>query len=321
MDTLWLQNSVSRQFLMNAVATISEQLITINNVVNGLVSDSDTTIADNSPTNTLTNRSNENLYTKKLNNSIRRNVACSHRHDFSGSPDNYLYQQKSVECEPQFEPQPTHHRQQQVLHRLQSPNCSANAIKNIKAIGNIVNLDIEKSGTISTYDCDSNYSTTNATTTITCHSNYVSVNNSWDEHNVKNDKCNNNNDNKKSEHKHSTRTPSAPASLRTGSNRNEYHLYRINIDSEIPANITPTSAKNVFYAQFDKHAQINRSKWWKNLVIVICYLFLLSSSLRICSANKHEGNFHCFTLLIFPFQFLRFDPVLCYLCTFGGKYV
>ncbi|XP_031633309.1 uncharacterized protein LOC116347051 isoform X3 [Contarinia nasturtii] len=309
MDILWLQNSVSRQYLVNAVTTLSEQLITINNVVNDLVSGGmpDTT---NSPTN---HRCNETLYSKKLINSIRGNVACTHKHGFSADTDNYLYQ--TTECAHesslQFESQPQqkimHHWQQQhrspkrVTNRTITKTTTTTAasttktvtIKNIKAIGNIVNLDIEKCGTISTYDCDSNY-TTNATTptktTTTLHSNYGT------EHNVKNNNCNYNNTNKRSTYNGSSRTTSDPtswsSSSSSSSNTNSCrkprcHSNRISIDSPM-VNIAPISAKTVFHAQFDKHAQTNRSQWWKNLVIVICYLFLLSSSLRLCSANKHE---------------------------------
>lgn len=311
MDILWLQNSVSRQFLVNAVATISEQLITINNVVNDLVSGNDATITNSdSATNTPINRSNETLFTKKLINSIRGSVACTHRHGFSGDTDNYLYQQtNSAESKSHLEPQSSaHYQQQSLLQRHQSSNSTtARTIKNIKAIGNIVNLDIEKSGTISTYDCDSNY-TTNATETITFHSNYGSVNNFWSEHNVKNDKCNYNNynDNKKNKHNRNTSTTSASTlSSGSGTNHNDCHLNRLNIDSAMK--IAPISANTRFNVHFDQHAQISRNQWWKNLVIVICYLFLLSSSLRICSANKHEGNFSLFILCqIFFYFFFNF---------------
>ncbi|XP_055321818.1 uncharacterized protein LOC129577954 isoform X3 [Sitodiplosis mosellana] len=283
MDILWLQNTVSRQFLVNTVTTLSEQLITINNVVTGLVSGGiNATVTKDDATNTPTKRSNETLFTQKLINSIRGNVACTHRHGFSGDTDNYLYQQKSAQSQSSVVGTLFHPPQHQHWHPL--PKCTARTIKNIKAIGNIVNLDIEKSGTISTYDCDSNYTTTNATrTTITCHSNYGTVNNNVRaEHNVKNDKCNynnnNNNDNNKSnEQNRSTSTTSVPTSSR---------LNRINIDS--PIDIAPISTKPAFYVQFEKRAQRSQNQWWKNLVIVICYLFLLSSSLRICSANKHD---------------------------------
>lgn len=337
MDILWLQNSVSRQYFVNAVTTLSEQLITINNVVNDLVSDGISAIVtENDPTNTPTNhRSNETLYSKKLINSIRENVACTHKHGFSGDTDNYLYQ--PTEC--------AHESSLQILHRWQqhrlSPKCMTKrpvtiatvssttatttataSIKNIKAIGNIVNLDIEKSGTISTYDCDSNY-TTNATTptkNTTLHSNYGSDSNFGIKHNVKNDKCNYNNTNKRSKSKGSSRTTSttAPTSSSTSwsssttslsSNTDSCrkprcHSNSISIDSPM-VKIAPISAKTVFHAQFDKYAHTNRSQWWKNLVyVVICYLFLLSSSLRVCSANKHEGNFP-FAAFNFNFKIFR----------------
>lgn len=292
---------------MNAVETLSEQLITINNVVKGLVSggDATATITDSEKITTSTNRSNETLFTKKLINSIRENVACAHRHGFASDTDNYLYQQKRAQTQTQTQSQfhsefqsqqhcPQQQQQQQLLQRHPSPMSTARTIKNIKAIGNIVNLDIEQSGTISTYDCDSNYTTTTNTTTtttatktITFHSNYVPVNNFWAQHNVKNDKCNYNYN--KNNEMSSTKATSAQTS-KPHSISNSSHLNRINIDSS--TNIAAISTKTVFHTQFDKHAQTNRSQWWKNLVIVICYLFLLSSSLRICSANKHEGNFN-----------------------------
>lgn len=297
MDIFWLENSVSRQFLMNAVATLSEQLITINNVVNGFVSSGDAataaaaTITDSAKLNTPTNRSNETLFTKKLINSIRGNVACAHRHGFGSNAENYLYQPNCAQTESQFESEMQPHQlHQQLLQRHPSPmGTTATTIKNIKAIGNIVNLDIEQSGTISTYDCDSNYTTTTATKTVTVHSNYGPVKHFRAQHNVKNDKCNYNTNNNNNDKRSSTRATSAQTSKPDSNGGDSSHLNRINIDS--PMNIAAISTKNVFHAQFDKHAQSNRNQWWKNLVIVICYLFLLSSSLRICSANKHEGNF------------------------------
>lgn len=284
MDIIWLTNSVSRQFLVNAVATISEQQFTINNnVVNDLVS-------KNGTTNSPTNRSNENLYTKKLINSIRGNVACAHRNGFCGDTDNYLYQPNSDPTQLQLKPQPQQQIQQQsMLQRYQLPNIVARTI-NFNAMGNTVNLDIENSGTVSTYDCDSN----NATKTITSHSDYGSTNNFLTEHNVKNDNCNynenNTNTNKRSIYNGSTNTISAPITSNTDLCHKHSHSNRISCDS--PMNIAQISAKTVFPAQFDNYAKTNRNhnQWWKNLVIVICYLFLLSSSLRICSANKHEGN-------------------------------
>lgn len=322
MDILWLQNSVSRQFLANAIATLSEQLITINNVVNGLVSDDSGTVA--TKTDTPINRSNETIFTKKLINSIRGNVACAHRrHDFIGDTDNYQYQSRSVAqsqsqsqlqqqqqhqhhhlYEQQQQPQHHHQHHQQSLQRHPSLSISTRTMNDIKAIGVIVNLDIEKCGTISTYDCDSNYNST-ATATYTIHSHCDGVNKCSAQHDVKSDHCNYTN--KRIEnHKRSTRTTSTSTTSASNlsidsilnSNSNEHkndgnasYSNRLNIDS--PINIAPISATNKaeIQTQFDKHTQISRNQWWKKLVIVICYLFLLSSSLRICSANKHEGNF------------------------------
>lgn len=308
MDILWLPNTVSMQSLVNAVTTLSEQLITISNVVTDLIlngDDATVTIEPDDATNTPTNRCNETLFTQNLINSIRGNVAYTrrHRHDFSGDTGNYPYRHKCAqspivvvlsESLPSLPLSTQQHHQQ----GHSSPKSTTRTMKNTKAIGNIVNLDIEKCGTISTYDCDSNYTTTNATaatkrtrTTITCHSNYGSVNNVRTEHSVKNDKCNyynnkekHDNNNKWNKQNHSSTTTTSPTSTSSRSNR-------INIDSPV-MNIASISAKPVHHTRFEKRTQCSQNQWWKNLVIVICYLFLLSSSLRICSANKHDGNFH-----------------------------
>lgn len=413
MDILWLQNSVSRHFLANAIATLSEQLITINNVVNGFEctddnasggdddddegSDDDhTAIAIHTKcdptTNTPINRSNETkmLTNCVLINSIRGNVACAHRYRFNGegidgsdcgcgngtnnhqstspstlrkqytqSQHQYHEQKQQQQQQPQS-PQQQHQPFPQLS--LSSSHLAWTTKEDINAIGVSVNLDMKKSGTISTYDCDSNYNNTTATattnTTYTFHSNYGPsiINKFWAQHDVKNDNCNyinnnynNNNDNGNDNSRNNqtsnyskTSTPTSTATAIDGNsmpsndgsgsssssndksssncgsrNNNSNNFFdRLNIDSSsfnqtMPSFETQTKASIHAQPQYDKHASQNssRNQWWKQLVIVICYLFLLSSSLRICSANKHEGNFWS---LIFFSRFVSF----CVLCFF-----
>lgn len=292
MDILWLPNTVSRQFFVNAVATITDQLITINNLVNGVVlGGGDTaTTTESDPTNAPTNRSNETLFTKHLINSIRENIGCTHRYGFNGDTDTHLYQPTNQEPPPQYR-----HQHRSSVQRLQSPKSTTRTIEDIKAI---VKLDIEKSGTISMYDCDSNYTAAATTASNILHSNLAAVNDISAPDNVKSDNCNYNKRHRRTGSQRTRTASSAPVLSTddsTDSTCNTSHLNRVNIDS--PINISPISGNTVFHAQFDKHAQLNRGHWWKNLVLVICYLFLLSSSLRICSANKHEGN--CHDLLIY----------------------
>lgn len=319
MDILWLQNTVSRQFIVNAVTTLSEQLITISNVLTDLVLYGDNaTVTIEQDNNTPTNRCNETLFTQNLINSIRGNVAYTHRHGSSGDTDNYLYQQKCAQSPVVSQSLPSLLLSPQQPHQqwYSSPKSTIRMMKNTKPIGNIVNLHIEKCGTISTYDCDSNYTTTYSTTatkrtrtTITCHSNNGSVNNVRTEHSVKNDKSNYNNNNKKNDNNnvwnkrnHISTTTTSPTSTSSRSNRMNRYSPMMDIAS--------ISAKPVYHTKFEKRTQCSQSQWWKNLVIVICYLFLLSSSLRICSANKHEGNFHLnlyhvLALFVLFLKFLR----------------
>lgn len=320
MDNHWLQNSVSRQFLANTIATLSEQLITINNVVNDLLSDESATVTNQ--VDSPIQRCNETLFTKQLINSIRGNVVCAHRHDFIGDNNihNYQYQSKSIggqsSEQSQMRQQQYCYEQQQQKHQQQPPQqqmlhrhslSSTRTMNDIKAIGEIVNLDIEKCGTISTHDCDSNYNSTATATYNTIHRQCDGINKCTARHDVKNDNCNYTN--KRKNHKHSKRTtPTSPISIDTfdsNSNSSIKSNDRLNIDSMIDtAPISMTQAP--VHTQFDKHTQISRNEWWKKLVIVICYLFLLSSSLQICGANKHEGRWQFLFFVLFSHRFTFF---------------
>lgn len=284
----------------------------------------------------------------------------SRRHDVQSSsssslprqqhrqPQSQKYQYHEQKPQPPQSPQQRHQQQQAFPQHLSlssshlawtTRTTRTTINEDIKAIGVSVNLDMKKCGTISTYDCDSNYNNTTATTaatttkTYTFHSNYgPGIKNKFRaQHDVKNDSCNytdnnynnnnksNGNDNSRNNQNNNRSTRSTPStampfgmdsgnsipSSSSGSGNgssssmhinNANFFERLNIDSS-SFNQMPlfAHAKASIHAQppYDKHGSpiSSRNQWWKKLVIVICYLFLLSSSLRFCSANKHEGNF------------------------------
>lgn len=288
MDIYWTQNSVRRQFLLDQFASLSHHLNAIKNKQNLNKTSSSITTQQNDKTINHRTSSNKQLNNEILHikNSIQSSNNCyqnvaqnasdtigykyidNNKISFQSKYENNIQSTKAStkvlnECS-------NHNKESNKINKTKN-NITDNITNSIKNRNHhhhhhhhnnnnkITDLDIE-CGTISEHDCD---------LTNDIHKKCKSTN------------------------------ASNGISKQSAIETNSYNIngYDDDNDDIYEKNSTffdyRTIRTEAFHTSFANRVKLkqNTNKYWTILNIIICYLFLMSSSFRICSANKHDGNF------------------------------
>lgn len=297
MDINWPQNTVQRQFILDKIASLSERLNVMTQIEQTQNSTSQINDANNIKCkyllNTPTQLYNEILLTRFFS------IASNEQNVVVAQNANIFLQRKKQKQK--YIDYVIHHPKYELKHRSMTQMSSeANSVN--KCIASNNNDDINeikiKATTINKIVNHHHHQTKIITASPTTNNNIdldIESGLKFPKHNCDFDAVELNEDKERMIHyrynyQNTDITINSTVIETTNSynNNDEHDMHVPNNPKIIDEHLDRTRTCRTSFANHVKLKQKNRC--WKALNIIICYLFLLSSSFRICVANKNEGK-------------------------------